>query len=226
MTTQIIKVPTLADLVQESDESIKENHLMILLNQEPPKAWIKFHPTAKVENEKGEKVPARYLPAERVEYLLSRIFGTWRVEVKDTKLIANSVCVTVRVFVINPVTNQEQWHDGVGASPIQTEKGSGAMDWNMAKSAGVQMALPSAETYAIKDACEKFGKLFGKDLNRKESISYDSLIKHKICYADLAELFEAVKGNLSKDELTNATRILTNKEEASYNKLWTLLNSK
>jgi hypothetical protein len=29
------------------------------------------------------------------------------------------------------------------------------------------MALPMAKSYAIKDACDHFGKLFGRDLNRK-----------------------------------------------------------
>ena len=37
------------------------------------------------------------------------------------------------------------------------------------------MAAPAAESYAIKDAVEKLGKLFGKDLNRKDSMGYDML---------------------------------------------------
>ena len=39
------------------------------------------------------------------------------------------------------------------------------------------MAAPSAESFAIKDAAEKLGKIFGKDLNRKDAMAYDSLIK-------------------------------------------------
>lgn len=220
-TTALQKIPTLSELVLESEESIKENNLMILLNQEPPKDWLKVHPTTN----------GHYLPIERVEYLLNRIFGKWWVEVKDSKVIANSVCVTVRVFVVNPVSKETEWNDGLGAAPIQTDKGAGAMDWNKAKAAGVQMALPSAESYAIKDACEKFGKLFGKDLNRKENISYNSLLKERltplpISFEDLSELFEMKKESLSKGDKVAADRILKNKEEASYNKLFTLLQSK
>ena len=35
------------------------------------------------------------------------------------------------------------------------------------------MALPIAKTIAIKDACDHFGKMFGSDLNRKDTISYN-----------------------------------------------------
>jgi hypothetical protein len=216
--SNIVKIPSLQELVLESEESIKENNLMVLLNQNPPKEWLKEHPITK----------GLYLPIERVEYLLSRIFGKWWVEVRAVNQIANSTCLTVRVFVINPITKEEEWNDGVGASPIQTEKGAGAMDWNKAKSTGVQMALPSAESYAIKDACEKWGKIFGKDLNRKEIISYDSLLKngHPVHYEGLAELFEHKKSVLSKEELKDATRILNNKEVASYGKLQKTLAAK
>ncbi len=218
MNNQIAKIPSLTELISENDETIKENGLMVLLNQAPPKAWISIHPVLKTE----------YIPINRIEYLLSRIFGKWWVEVRSTNVIANSVCVTVRVYVKNPVSQEIEWNDGVGASPIQTEKGAGAMDWNKAKSSGVQMALPSAESYAIKDACEKFGKLFGKDLNRKEEINYDSLLKVRqvILYDDLAQLFDLKKGALTPDELKDAKRILTNKEENSYSKLHNTLNAK
>ena len=40
----------------------------------------------------------------------------------------------------------------------------------------VMKAAPAAESYAIKDAAEKIGKLFGKDLNRADKIMYDSLL--------------------------------------------------
>lgn len=171
MSTEITKaekkLPTISDLVSETALSAKENALMVLLNQEPPKAWIKQHPMTKGD----------YLPIERVEYMLSRIFTKWWVDIKDTKVLANSVVVTVRVSVVNPLDGSIDYQEGIGASPIQTDKGAGAMDWNAAKADGVMKAAPSAESYAIKDAAEKFGKLFGKDLNRKENIVYDNLLK-------------------------------------------------
>lgn len=161
------KLPTMDELVLHSEESLKQNALMVLLNQAPPAAWVKKHPT----------VDSLYLPIQRVEYLLSRIFTKWWVEVKTTELVANSMAVTVRLFVVNPITGETDFNDGVGAAPIQTDKGAAATDWTKIKSAGIQMALPIAESFAIKDAAEKFGKIFGKDLNRKDEISYTSLLK-------------------------------------------------
>jgi len=164
-----IKIPTLTDLIGENELRDKDNALMVLLNQPPPQQWVKQHPMTK----------GAYIPIERIEYLLSRVFVKWWVEVKDTKILANSVLVTVRLYVINPILQSEEWQDGIGAAPIQTDKDKGAMDWNYAKADGVMKAAPAAESYAIKDAAEKFGKLFGKDLNRKDEIDYNNLIADK-----------------------------------------------
>jgi len=170
MTNAVKVIPKLSDLISDTEMDLKENGLMVLLNQPPPEDWLVNHPMIQ-----GYK----YLPIERVEYLLTRIFGKWWVEVKNVQQVANSMVVTVRVYVTNPVTNEIDWQDGVGAQAIQTDKGAGAMDWNHAKADGVQKAVPSAETYAIKDACDKFGKLFGKDVSRRNQINYNSLLKEK-----------------------------------------------
>jgi hypothetical protein len=173
--SNISKIPTMQELVQDTEASLKDNALSVILNQEPPSAWLVNHPMIS-----GYK----YLPIERVEYLLTRIYTKWWVEVKNVQTVANSVVVTVRVYVKNPITLEVEFQDGIGASPIQTDKGAGAMDWNAAKNDGVQKAAPSAETYAIKDAAEKFGKLFGKDISRKHSMSYDSLLKNTVSHEE------------------------------------------
>lgn len=216
-----VVIPTIQDLVQETEQDLNSNALMVILNQAPPQSWLKEHPMAKTKDSQGNIVPARYLPIERVEYLLSRIFGKWWVEIRDSKVIANSVCITVRLYVKNPITGETDWNDGIGASPIQTDAGKGAMDWNYAKASGVQMAAPSAETYAIKDAAEKFGKLFGKDANRQTNIDYTTLLKDRtqISKEDLQELYDMKKGQMSKEEIINAERILSGNEVKSYSKL-------
>lgn len=199
-------IPTLKDLIIDTEMSLKENALMILCNQEPPPQWLAYHPTAKIKvNGKDEPLP--YLPIARVEYLLTRIFGGWWVEVKNIQFTASSVVVTVRLYVINPVTDEEEWSDGVGASPI------GRSD------VGVQLAVPAAESFAIKDAAEKFGKLFGKDLTRKDAISYDSLLKVRPEYEELKEEYENKKEKISPEEQIHFERILNNREVSSYDKL-------
>jgi hypothetical protein len=68
------------------------------------------------------------------------------------------------------------WQDGVGAVALQVDSGSGAIQFDKIKSSAVMIAAPAAETYAEKDAAEKIGKLFGKDINRANQIGYTDLI--------------------------------------------------
>lgn len=220
------QLPTFAELAEDTELSLKQNMLTVLLNQPPHEKWLKNHPTAKAKDVNGDNVPAKYLPIDKVEYLLTKIFPKWWVEVLDTKIIANSCCVTVRLFVVDPLTGETRYNDGVGAKSIQTDSGKGAMDWNYAKDAGVMMALPSAKTYAMKDAAECFGKIFGRDLNRQQIVSYDSLLKTSVNKDDLVELFNLKKDNLDAEELASAERIINNKEVANYSKLINILKSK
>lgn len=162
------KLPVLQDLYNDTAMAKKENQLNILLNNEPKKSWLRMHPVAK---------NVVYIPIERIEFLLTNIFLVWNVEVKEIKLIANSVVVTVRLHYKDPVTQLMQFHDGIGAAPLQTDKGSGAIEFDKIKNNAVMLAAPSAESYAIKDAAEKLGKLFGKDLNRSDKIMYDNIGK-------------------------------------------------
>ena len=168
MTKDLIlkKIPTLTELYNDTALVNKQNQLNIILNAEPKKEWVRQHPFVKNLN---------YLPIERVEYLLTMIFTKWRVEVKEIKLIANSIVTTVRVWVQDPITGDWDYQDGIGAMPIQVQKGSGATEFDKMNSSAVQIGSPASESFAIKDACEKFGRIFGKDLNRKDNISYDRL---------------------------------------------------
>jgi len=166
--TQLTKLPTLQELLVENEDSLKQNALTVLLNQDPPAKWLSDHPMIK-----GYK----YIPIEKIEYLLTRIFGGFNVEIRSTQIVANSVVVTVRLHVINPINGQPMWQDGIGAAPIQTDKEASATDWSKVKTDGVQKAAPAAETYAVKDAAEKFGKIFGRDVSRKGSMNYTDLLK-------------------------------------------------
>lgn len=168
MELKPIQLPTLQELCTETTESLKQNALTVLLNQAPPAQWLTEHPAIR-----GYK----YIPIEKIEFLLTKIFTRWWVEVRSVQVIANSVTVTVRLYVINPISGETEWQDGIGAAPIQTDKGAGATDWNAVKTDGVQKAAPAAETYAVKDAAEKFGKIFGRDVSRKSTMDYNKILK-------------------------------------------------
>lgn len=217
-----LSIPTLDQLVANDDNSFKQDALTVLLNNAPPQSWLKQHPTAKYKNETGQNVPAPYLPIDKVEYLLTKIFGTWWVEIREIKPVANSVVVTVRLWVIDPITKQPRFNDGVGATPIQTESGAGAMDWNAVKSNGVQIAAPAAETYAIKDAAEKFGRLFGKDLTRINTMNYETIMKkyESVTVEVLRDLLDEKRDKVSVEFLKEANAIINNKREKDFARLY------
>ena len=170
------KVPTIEELHADYESAFKNDQLNHLLNQNPPKSWIKTHPmlTYEVTDEVGNKSrkPVRYLPIDKIEYLLMRIFQQYKIEIIKTGVIFNALEVTVRVHYKNPITGEWMFHDGTGAVDVQTEAGQSAADLKNIKHGAIMKGLPAAKSYAIKDACEHFGRLFGKDLNRESSLEF------------------------------------------------------
>lgn len=164
METGLTKLPTVADLFAENiQDAFKNEQLNLLLNQQPNEKWIKEHPFIR-----GYK----YIPIDKVEYLLRRIFKRFKIEITGQGVAFNGVWVTVRVHYLNPITNDFDYHDGIGASQLQTAKGTSPSDLININNGAISMAFPLAKTVAIKDACDHFGKLFGCDLNRKDSLPF------------------------------------------------------
>lgn len=154
-------LPKLADLYNDVDMVAKQDQLNFLLGQNPKAEWIKVHPYIQ-----GWK----YIPIDKVEWLLRRIFKSYKIEVTGQGTAFNGVWVTVRVHYLNPITGEWSYHDGIGAQQLQTKKGTSPAEMQNINSGAVSMAFPIAKTIAIKDACDHFGRLFGSDLNRKDIV--------------------------------------------------------
>jgi hypothetical protein len=165
MELQINKLPTLQELYAEPEQALKTDHLAVILNQQPPATWIKTHPFIKGYN---------YLPIDKIEFLLKRIFKRYRIEILREGTSFNGVYVVVRVYYLHPVTNEWDFHDGIGAVQLQTAKGTSPADLININNGALSMAYPIAKTIAIKDACDHFGTTFGSDLNRKDTIQYSA----------------------------------------------------
>lgn len=163
LTIQENKLPTLAELTDDIELAFKSDSFNYLMNQQPPQKWIKEHPFIK---------GYLYLPIDKVEHLLRKIFKKYSIEITGQGTAFNGVWVTVRVHYLNPVTNTMEFHDGIGAVQLQTAKGTSPADLGNINNGALSMAYPNAKTIAIKDACDHFGKLFGADLNRKDTISF------------------------------------------------------
>jgi hypothetical protein len=177
------KLPTIADLTQDIEVAYKNDQLNLLLNTPPPAKWVKEHPFIR-----GYK----YLPIDKVEYLLTRIFKTYEVQITGQGTAFNGVWVTVRIKVINPTNGQTMQFDGIGAAQLQTKKDTSPADLQNINNGALSMAFPIAKTLAVKDAADHIGKLFGSDLNRKDTLEYKP-------DADLAAKFGSNKEKLSND---------------------------
>lgn len=157
-------LPKIQDIYNDKIATQKDDIFVTLMNQLPNEKWIKVHPFIK-----GYK----YLPIERVEYLLKTIFKRYRIEITGQGQSFNGVWVTVRVHYLHPITGEWDFHDGIGASQLQTAKGTSPADLGNINNGALSMAFPIAKTIAIKDATDHFGRLFGSDLNRKDIMTYD-----------------------------------------------------
>lgn len=133
------------------------------INSPPPPQFVKEHPMI---------AGVKFIPIDKIELMLDKIFQVWRVEILDSGQLLNSIYVTVRLHYKHPVTGEMEKQDGIGAMAIQTDKGKNASELQWIKSDAIMKGLPAAKSYAIKDAAEHIGKLFGRDLNRKDTMAF------------------------------------------------------
>lgn len=162
--SELIKLPTLAELFNDNIEvASKSEGLNAILNSPPKQEWIKTHPY--ISNYK-------YIPIDKIELMLRKIFKRYRIEITGQGTAFNGVWVTVRVHYLNPATGEMDFHDGIGAAQLQVQKGQSAADLSMINNGAISMAFPIAKTVAIKDACDHFGNVFGANLNRKDTVDF------------------------------------------------------
>lgn len=183
MSQQVSKLPTLQELTKDIEFSEKQDALNYLLNQAPPQQWVKKHPIVNVKVN-GQSTALEYIPVEQVKMLLTKIFQVWESEIVDYKALFNAVSVQVRLKVRNPITGDWIIHDGVGAVDVQTKAGSSAADLSQITGSAVMKALPAAASYALKNAAEKLGAIFGGNLQKYDlapfTPAYDMELKQNI----------------------------------------------
>ena len=192
------KLPKINDLYTDKLSAQRSDVYITLMNQPPKNEWVKEHPFIR---------SYKYLPIERIEFLLKTIFKRYRIEITGQGQSFNGVWVTVRVHYLHPLTNEWDFHDGIGATQLQTAKGTSPADLANINNGALSMAFPIAKTIAVKDACDHFGKLFGSDLNRKDLISYEldlTLIELTPEHPNWDKAKEAIRnGNVSLEQIKN-----------------------
>src|SRR5690606_25438602 len=151
------KLPTIQELYENTDLAIKQDAFMVFLNQDPPQSWVKKNPYA------GYSL---YIPVEKVEWMLRRLFKNPRFEIRQQGVMFNSCYTTVRIHYFDPVLNDWTFQDGTGASQIQTTKGSRTAQMENRGEAAAASAWPDRYSQASNNAANKIGRIFGADLNR------------------------------------------------------------
>jgi len=195
MSKELVK-KTFSDLIS-SEKVIKMANLdefNTLINQNPPVKWIKTNPYAN---------NSKYLPIDKVELLLRKIYKDVDIEVLREGVMFNALYVTVRIHYTHPVTGEKGFKDGTGAKQIQTKKGSSPSDMANINNNAVEMALPIAKTNAIKDATHTLGRIFGGDLNRKDVLEekLDETLQNKKWEVERERILIAIEnGHKPTDE--------------------------
>lgn len=162
MDKDIVKNPGVsAELWQKAEL----NEFITFVNHMPPKDSVLDHPLV---------AGVHYIPIGHIEEMLTKVFKLWDVEILREGQLLNSVYVTVRLNYFHPIIREWRHQDGVGAVAIQVDKGFDASDLKHIKSNAIMLALPSAKSFAIKDAAEHIGKSFGRDINRKDVLYLNS----------------------------------------------------
>ena len=160
-----LTLPTIDQLASmEITERDKNNALNVLLNQSPPKSWLK------------KQDGVTHLPVDKVRFLLTKIFVEWNEKIQSVQVIANSVVVVITLNYLNPITGNWQSMDGIGAAPINTKSGKTAMDWENIVHDSVHKCAGAADAFALKNAAKKIGRIFGAELMQDDKIDYNSLL--------------------------------------------------
>lgn len=160
--------PTLQELYKNQDLAISIDDFNVLMSQEPPASWLKRNKYA------GNSL---YMPIDKVEFLLRRVFKQFKIEIIGQGIAFNGVWVSVRVHYVHPVTNEWTHHDGIGAEELQVKSGSSPSDLANINKGAIAMSFPKAKSQAIKDACHHIGRAFGSDLNRADSVPMGQDVK-------------------------------------------------
>lgn len=174
-------LPSIADLHKDVQEAFKNDQLNLLLNQPPSDGWLKAYPP-----EMKIKGNGKYLPIDKVDFLLKYIFGRTKIEVAEAKQIGDSMHIVVRIHYKDPITGEWDFQDGVGAHPIYPNAG------------GVKTSTAIAKQAAKKDAADELGAVFGRDLGRKDVIMFTGSIQDPGTNGH--EQPKSVKGDVPKME--------------------------
>ena len=129
-----------------------------IINHTPKAKWVAVNKFSQ---------NAKYIPIGIIEELLREVYPFWEcVQNGQPQILGNSIVISVQLRVFHPLLNNWLTYPGVGAVPIEVEKGAHPTDFTKINSKALHKNVPAALSFAINNAAKKIGKLFGSHLNR------------------------------------------------------------
>jgi len=223
MSTEIqiseTKMPTIQELYTNPELALKQDQVMHYLNQQPPVKWVKEHPYIK-----GYK----YLPIEKIEFLLKKIYKKYRIEILREGTSFNGVYVVVRLWYQDLISGEMDWQDGIGAIQLQTAKGTSPADLANINNGALSMAFPLAKTIAIKDAADLLGDIFGANLNRKDVLAFqmDTKLTELVRTKEEERVIRLIDNCETLEEIERYKKHLTENIQHFYEEKWNDLQEK
>jgi hypothetical protein len=180
-----------------STEIVKlENNLVIekmtkFLNADIPEGKTKKHNGV------------NYLPIGYIEMELDSIFsGLWSIENIRTTVMLNSIVCELDLKIYRPEIGIWITRSGVGAVPIQLQKDQKIITGESIQTFAFQKGAPAAKAFALKNAAQSLGAVFGRNINRDYELEYRPL-------SESVQEFE----NKEANERAEIARIETQKQE-------------
>ena len=144
-----------------------------MLNAEPDPLGVESTPDKK----------AQTLVISHVETTLDELFfGHWRTENFKWAVLANEVQASMDLVVIHPISGYELKRTGAASVIIMVDKvpdnvfGSDRNRWALnpdnKKANAMDLAFGKLKAECLKNAALSLGKVFGRDLNRKNKDTY------------------------------------------------------
>lgn len=167
----------LAQKVQ-SDPRVYVQNFINKLNKKNPVTGLEKTPDGK----------AVTLVISHVEMTLDEMFlGLWSTENFKWSVIQNEVVGSLDLVVCHPVNGMMIRRTGAASIIIQVDKvpdgltGKARNEWQLnvsnKKSNALDLGFPKLKAECLKNAAQSLGKMFGRDLNRKNTDEFTPVIK-------------------------------------------------
>jgi hypothetical protein len=172
---------------------------------------------------------ARTITISHIEMTLDELyFGQWSVENFHWSTIANEVQGSLELVVIHPITGNTIRRTGAGSIVIMVDKVPDEIKSDMVlrnrwalspdnkKSNALDMAFPKLKAECLKNAAQSLGKIFGRDLNRKNADVYKpfklnpqntGLLGVPMSVVD--KMIAGIESGEPKEEIVNAIGLLS-----------------